>query len=935
MGISPSQAKSKKGNHFCPEESTSEQAHEFRSEYLLSELSENKHQCGYAITQNESAEIATVESRSSIREPSSEYVAKNSSPEYLGLLPKGVTNHNNTDKSFCPQETVSGKIHEYGFGYVHKETSENKIQSGSEIVHNKHEASCTLVCGLPAKHLQPFSEDFSQNAITKSLGLLPEDSSKYTQTDKLSCPQLGSAEPTVSFGSENICKVLSEPPEQGRQLDSESLPNGIEKSTTAVSVNVFNQALQLNPEDTNKGNCGKHLQSPSEGVSNVIQTSKSSLVDPLALPQEFALENPSIQQPRLHCENMANNSGAEQHETTPKNLPNNSGRHRDGKTSKMIKKKYMLRSLTSNDRILRSKSQEKSKASESSNSLADVGSSKQQKRRKRKRKRREKGEVVDEYSRIRAHLRYLLNRINYERSLIAAYSTEGWKGLSLEKLKPEKELQRATSEILRRKLKIRDLFQRIDSLCAEGRLPESLFDSEGQIDSEDIFCAKCGSKDLSANNDIILCDGACDRGFHQYCLQPPLLKEDIPPDDEGWLCPECDCKVDCIELVNESQGTSFSLTDNWEKVFPEAAVASGGQKQDPNFGLPSDDSDDNDYNPDSSETDEKDQENELSFDESDFTSTSEELEVPANVDPYLGLPSDDSEDDDYDPDGRDHDNVAKPGSSSSDFTSDSEGLGAMLEYDSSSQKGEGPMSNSASKDSKGRKPKLGGKESLNDELLSIMESATGLYGAVVSKKRSIERMDYKRLYDETYGNVPSSSSDDEDWSDTTAPRKRMKCTAEAATATAPANGNASLSRSVSISDGLNPNPEETEHKPRRRTRQKSNFKGTDLSPAEFKGGASASGSSGKKAGSSTYRRLGEAVKQRLYKSFKESQYPDRATKESLAKELEITFMQVSKWFDNARWSFNNSSSIHETAAKKVSKNDITLARPKKNRQIGI
>lgn len=41
-----------------------------------------------------------------------------------------------------------------------------------------------------------------------------------------------------------------------------------------------------------------------------------------------------------------------------------------------------------------------------------------------------------------------------------------------------------------------------------------------------IFCAKCGSKDLSANNDIILCDGACDRGFHQHCLEPPLLSED-------------------------------------------------------------------------------------------------------------------------------------------------------------------------------------------------------------------------------------------------------------------------------------------------------------------------------------------------------------------------------------------------------------------------
>ena len=51
---------------------------------------------------------------------------------------------------------------------------------------------------------------------------------------------------------------------------------------------------------------------------------------------------------------------------------------------------------------------------------------------------------------------------------------------------PEKELQRATSEIIRRKVKIRDLFQHIDSLCGEGRFPASLFDSEGQIDSEDV-----------------------------------------------------------------------------------------------------------------------------------------------------------------------------------------------------------------------------------------------------------------------------------------------------------------------------------------------------------------------------------------------------------------------------------------------------------------
>lgn len=57
---------------------------------------------------------------------------------------------------------------------------------------------------------------------------------------------------------------------------------------------------------------------------------------------------------------------------------------------------------------------------------------------------------------------------------------------SAERVKPEKELQRASSEILRRKLEVRDLFQRLDTICAEGKLQDSLFDSEGQIDSEDV-----------------------------------------------------------------------------------------------------------------------------------------------------------------------------------------------------------------------------------------------------------------------------------------------------------------------------------------------------------------------------------------------------------------------------------------------------------------
>ena len=92
---------------------------------------------------------------------------------------------------------------------------------------------------------------------------------------------------------------------------------------------------------------------------------------------------------------------------------------------------------------------------------------------------------------------------------------------------------------------------------------------------------------------------------------------------------------------------------------------------DHNLGLPSDDSDDDDYNPNVPEDVEV-EGDESSSDESEYASASEKLEDSGHEDQYLGLPSEDSEDDDYDPDDPDHDSKVAGESSSSDFTSDSE-----------------------------------------------------------------------------------------------------------------------------------------------------------------------------------------------------------------------------------------------------------------------
>ncbi|KAK9286219.1 hypothetical protein L1049_014604 [Liquidambar formosana] len=805
-----------------------------------------------------------------------------SEAEHMNVSPAQMNSQ--TKKIASPKETTLEQTHEFGSESVHNEPSEQKHHMSSEKVQNEPAEISTAVSNcMVIEQLGPHPDDVTKNSLFEHMGPPPEDAT-------------------------NNSHFKGSPPEDA----IEKSRNGELGSRSGdVTKNSNNEELSLPPEDA----------------------TKNSSTEQLGPPPECVTQNSGIEQSGMPPKDAAKNSSVDQFELQYKDENKNTSRlgYRDKRNSaKLSNRKNKLKSLAGSDRVLRSRSQEKPKTPEPSNNMVNVSAGEGKKRRKKK---RVKKILADEYSKIRKHLRYFLNRIGYERSLIDAYSGEGWKGQSLEKLKPEKELQRATSEIFRRKLKIRDLFQRLDSLCAEGRFPESLFDSDGQICSEDIFCAKCGLKELSADNDIILCDGACDRGFHQFCLEPPLLKEEIPPGDEGWLCPGCDCKVDCIDLLNESQGTRLSISDSWEKVFPEeAATAAGGNMPDENFGFPSDDSEDNDYDPEGPEVDGKVQEDESSSDESDFTSASEDLEVPPNDDHLSGLPSDDSEDDDYDPNAPDLEEQVKQESSSSDFTSDSEDFGAAFDENRFSDKDEGPVSSSLDninplRGSDGQRSRLGGKkkQSLNDELLSISESDPGLVDSTpVSGKRHVERLDYKKLYDETYGNGSSDSSDDEDWTDTVATTKRKNGKA----APLSPSGNSPIAKNgKNIKDAAH-NLKVSEHTPKRRTRQKLNSGVANSSPAKSYQSSSEPGSSGRKATSSTYRRLGEAITQRLYQSFKENQYPDRATKENMAEELGITINQVSKWFENARWSSRHSTSMEARAAKGASKMDIPS--PQKN-----
>ncbi len=63
-------------------------------------------------------------------------------------------------------------------------------------------------------------------------------------------------------------------------------------------------------------------------------------------------------------------------------------------------------------------------------------------------------------------------------------------------------------------------------------------DTAQTLEQPDTACQCCQGRHSNRANQMLLCDG-CERGYHQYCLSPPLTK--VPAGD--WLCPGCQVQV--------------------------------------------------------------------------------------------------------------------------------------------------------------------------------------------------------------------------------------------------------------------------------------------------------------------------------------------------------------------------------------------------------
>lgn len=424
---------------------------------------------------------------------------------------------------------------------------------------------------------------------------------------------------------------------------------------------------------------------------------------------------------------------------------------------------------------------------------------------RRKRKRRNNKVEVDEASRLQRRTRYLLIKMKIEQNLLDAYSTEGWKGQSREKIKPERELQRAKKQILKCKLGIRDALRQLDLLSSDGCIDESVIAPDGSVHHEHIHCAKCKLRDAFPDNDIILCDGTCNCAFHQMCIDPPLLTENIPPGDQGWFCKYCICKTEIMEAMNAHLGTSYPHDSNWQEIFKVETTL-----------------------PDSGNT-------------------------VLNQEEW---PSDDSGDDDYDPD-----RVEKHDSSCSRVCSE----GESCDDDASSRYSLQSLDDKALDDESQKLRRNMDLESTSADYNGAV-SGSGSDCEFVSGRRQRQAVDYRKLYDEMFGKDALANeqvSEDEDWGPTN--KKRREKESDAA------------STLMTLC--------ETEEKSVKDVADTSKVD-TNLSCKDTK--------------RSFFRIPSEAV-EKLRLVFAKNELPSRAVKEDLSKQLGLDLEKVNKWFKNARY----------------------------------
>ena len=207
------------------------------------------------------------------------------------------------------------------------------------------------------------------------------------------------------------------------------------------------------------------------------------------------------------------------------------------------------------------------------------------KRRKRKlpekvtsHRKRKAVSMMSEFHAFRQQVRKILAKISYQQQVVQAHLSDVRGASSKGRVLDNTTLELARGTIAWEELSLRRCLLNLVSIHHEYEsLPESVFEDDG-IDAGDIQCCACNATNCSDSNDILLCDGPCQRAYHQNCLSPPVAPEDIPPGDEDWFCHQCDTLLDCLDMINEQYESFRELPtiDSFGKVcerfFPEHSI---------------------------------------------------------------------------------------------------------------------------------------------------------------------------------------------------------------------------------------------------------------------------------------------------------------------------------------------------------------------------